>query len=264
MRTKSMFTAVMAMAVMASVASAEVLLLSDDFNTADTTDLNSNLATRQDGSLAPVTWSKSTEVGGAGTISDNQMRVSTMESTDTGYHVSLDHDFTDSAITTGGGFRISFDFTSLEANWSALSLGRTETSRISSAAGQQFVTDAATDYGFLLGTTGNWQVFSGSDQEGSGSSGVSGTNAIDLVVETTGFTVGTAAKATLSMNGDVQHVHEFTWDADGTNYLSIESWRDGVGLVDNFSISAIPEPASGLLLLGATAFLGLLRKKLYG
>ena len=186
------------------------------------------------------------------------MRVSTMETPDTGYGVSLDHNFTDSAITTGGGFRISFDFTTLHNHWSALSLGRTETSRISSGV-SPIVTNAATDYGFLLNTTGGWQVFSGGNQEGSGSSGVSGANAIDLVVETTGFTVGTAAKATLSMNGVEQHVHEFTWDADGTNYLSIESWRDGVGVVDNFSISAIPEPTTALL--GGLGMLCLLRRR---
>jgi hypothetical protein len=36
------------------------------------------------------------------------------------------------------------------------------------------------------------------------------------------------------------------------------------GTIDSFSLTSIPEPASGLMLLGATAALGLLRKKLHG
>ncbi len=232
-------------------------LLSDDFDTTNT-GMNDDLASRQSGSLATVTWSKSANANAS--ISGNSLHWSTGNN-NAGPIVSPDHDFSDAASIAGGGFTISFDVVPNASQFTGLSLGTSSSGDRLNDGGNLF-TYSTTDYGFLIRPTGAGTVFIGGAGHNFSTTAASSYN-VQLEVLTTGFSAGTAATATLTINGvAVDSNRAFTWDSEGQNYIAFSMWRSaGDTSIDNLSISAIPEPSSGMLLIAAVAGLPLIRRR---
>lgn len=238
-------------------------LISDNFNTANTSDLNADLG-RQTGSLAPLNW---TEIG---PVSSNQTQIISNQlsvggsSTSQDYSAELAFDFgTSAALTQDGGFTVSFDLLSL-ASGSYTAFAMTgDPDRLRPAV------DASTEFGLLFRESDN----DISIREGTGSLGsvsvpaASQLGAVVLTVTTdditTGenFTVGmTIAGNTIDLNGASAGTDfNGTWDS-GDLYFSWGS-RNGTSVIDNVQIAAIPEPGVYALALGGITLLWAFRRR---
>ncbi len=88
--------------------------------------------------------------------------------------------------------------------------------------------------------------------------GTTGWNTLSLELDTT------AAQWTVQFyRGDTATGSSVNVASDAIDYLFVGALQTN-SQFDNLSLTAIPEPASGLMLLGATLGLGLLRRKLHG
>lgn len=249
----------------AGVANAEVLI-QDTFNTSNSTNINSDLASRQTGGLAQTTWSTNTL--GTATITGNQLAIGGNSSQNgNAIMVSLDHNFTDQAITSGGGFSVSFDMTRFGTGTIGFGLGltdagRKELGRTGSGSNYGFAWDRpSTDWGFTSGGG----IYVQPSEGGAATATFPALTAnqsynIRVDVTTTGF-IGTTATVDFYINDAlIDGGRTFTWDGDGGNYLVFGAYRPiPTGTVDNFSVSAIPEPAAALL--GSLGMFFLLRRR---
>jgi hypothetical protein len=267
MKKKSM--AVIAVLLAYAGAANATLLIQDTFNTSNT-GLNDDLGDRQTGSLATTTWG--TNGLGTATISGNAFAINGVNGSGATALVSLDHSFTDAAITSGGGFSVSFAMKQHTTGpVVSFGLGLSDENRKQNNENYTYAHDqASTDWGFALYTD---SAITGVYVDGSSVKSFARPTPgtffnVRVDVTTADFNSDTTAIVDFYINDSlIDGDRSVTWDADGTNYLALSAMR-GYNpdlVIDNFSVSAVPEPATGgMLLLGATAFLGLLRRKLHG
>jgi hypothetical protein len=250
----------------AGVANA-TLLIQDTFDTSNNTDINLDLATRQTGSLATTTWGENGL--GSATIAGNALAIGGNNSeSGAAIMVSLDHNFTDAAITSGGGFSVSFDMTHFGGTIGfALGLtdaGRKETTRTGAGGNYSFAWDRpSTDWGF----TSQGGIYVQPAEAGAPIATFTALTAnisynIRVDVMTTGF-IGTTATVDFYINDTlIDGGRGFTWDGDGGNYLTFGAYRPiPTGSIDNFSVSSIPEPAT-LSMIGVIGIAMLLRRRI--
>jgi hypothetical protein len=251
----------------APVHAAAVLLLSDNFNTGNSTDLNIDLATRQAGTLestgavAPAgsTWSKIS--GSTNAILSNQLNVTNGASVS---HVVNNADFeaalTSVDLSAVSGFTLSFkmQYTGTAVAWSSPYLST------------HFITDerANSRFGLVAFGSGNIQAYGdtpaglSSDALATalGSWNVNSQNSYSLVATRTTATTG---NYDLFINGiEVLSNHNYTFGAGGANgevNFEIINVNNGAALYDDFSITTIPEPSAALL--GGLGLLALLRRR---
>lgn len=239
--------------------------------------LNSNLTARQAGSsLAAVAYRL--DVGGGTSytnphISSNAL---VLEAGITGggssrsQIIAPDHDFNDSAIVSSGGFVIELAVNPTGGNtgaqWFAVTLGHTSSSVATATRDSTDALDPAADFGLLFRGNGSLNVLrkGTSWSAGSYASGHAPSDFFDIriEVETDSFASGASATVSAYVNDTQLDVgtspgdeFTFSWDADESNYISLES-RVFPSVLDELTISTIPEPST-LVLLGMAA-LGLL------
>lgn len=160
-----------------TASSSEAALLQDTFNLTlpnpNTFNTNFQLATRQSGTLATVSWEKSGDANGG------QVGNTTLGGTGD-YHL-LANNTTNALLTnfggslSAGGLDISFDLapgsiSSSPGSWSAISIG------LSSANRHAYINGATPHFGILFQKDGGYQAFDGNTFVGSGSSGISGSS----------------------------------------------------------------------------------------
>ncbi|NQT51037.1 PEP-CTERM sorting domain-containing protein [bacterium] len=245
-------------------------LFSDNFNTGsdNTVDSFNPLKEGRQGSsnglggsqLGPINWvSKRTFQN----ITGDQVA---MQNAGTG-QLHLNHNFTDPALTAGGGFIIEYDFspnTDAGSDWMAINLGLTFAEANNDVA--PHITQGYTDFGMLIRGNGGFQVFDSGVAVGSGSMGHLEDNHVLLMVQTGGFAAGDMARldawyngALIDLNGAAAGTQLLiNWDAGGENFIEFEVNDSGFGF-DNLVIRGLPEP--GTMTLLAFGGLGLLARR---
>lgn len=255
---------------------AAVLLLSDNFNTADNTNLNLNLADRQDGTLestgaaAPAgsTWTETT--GTTNAILTNRLNVTNGAVVS---HVVNNADFRPAVTTVDlagvTGFEMSFkmQYTGTVSAWSSPYLS---THNFADERGNS-------RFGIIIFGSGALQIYgtngagTGAAADGTGLSNadlttklgtwnVTSQNTYSMVASRTTATTGTYD---LFINGvEVFSDRAYAIGTGGTNdelNFEIINVGNGAGLYDDFSIATIPEPSAALL--GGLGLLALLRRR---
>jgi len=246
---------------------ANVLLLSDNFDTVNNTDLNQNLATRQNGTLenAGSNWTEIT--GTTNAILSNQLNVTNGVNMS---HVVNNADFETSLtsidLVAVSGFIMDFkmDYTGNAGAWTSpyFSTHNVADERGNSRFGM--VAFGTGDIQFYGGAVGGSQV--GTSVSNATLAGlVSGWN---ITNQNSYSFVATRTTATTGVydafiNGvEVASNIAYAFDTGGTNgevNFEIVNIGNGAGLYDDFSITTVPEP--GAALLGGLGLLALLRRR---
>lgn len=259
------------MLVTVSPASAGLILLQDNFNTAGS--VNDDLATRQAGSSIGVTPYQNNSYL---TLGANDIYFGSALLLNNGSggssQATLLHDFVDPQIVLEQGYTVSFLFdpdissASASANYFAIAIGQR-----GSTAGTGFPeTDSSTDFGIRLGGNGTFIVTRGGSAQGvfDASPVMNRVYQFDLAVATSSFAAGNTADISLLIDNTPVDINgiapgtdlTITWDGDGENYMSLISGGSG-SLLDNLSVELIPEPSSsGMLIVGMIGVLALRRR----
>ena len=245
---------------------AATLLWEDNFNTADTANFDgAPLAGRLSGTLATTVVARSEKIVHG--ISGNQLDFKKasggpgrirFENAGGGVY-DWASGTTGTTITSGGGLRISFDWTpsTSDKNWVAFNIG------IDLSQPTQLVNYSETDSGILFRNDGSaGAVF----DNGTGTGTLSSTSSltprhvvIDYLFDS--FADGTAVTMNASVDGTVVYNGSAgVWDNGGALYMQLEN-NGGGQLVDNFSISTVPEPSTSALLSLSGLALILRRRK---
>jgi hypothetical protein len=225
------------------------LLIEDTFNS---TGINTDLATRQTGSLATKTWA----------YASNYSSTLTMDGSVVNFYqgdggsskmakLSLDHDFTDASIVSGGGFIVSYRVDPAGRSEMAFGLKASGTRNVGGDNTEFEDKTAEVDYRVTLLDT-SWEVYGGGTSRLANGSLGGGYYNVDVVVATTGFSLGTPFAATLFIDSVQLHTYNGTWDVDGSNYIAFgQNDSASRAYYDSFSVSAIPEPATFGIVLSA-------------
>lgn len=248
-------------------------LFADNFNRADGTNLNASTAGKS-GSLGALNWvEQHGGLGGADAlISSNTLTLG--ENNTAGGNSAfatayLNHNFIDGIITTGGEFTVSVDLVGPIASGGGTRLtGFTVGNSLAEVTNWNKNAPAFTSDFFIgydpTGTTEVRILTNGS-----------GTNAHQEVIDlsTTGATLSVRFSGISNFNmgstvnyeafidgGTAIKTGSFTWSGTDENYLNVYSnYTSNSGTLDNFSVTAIPEPSAALL--GGLGLLALLRRR---
>jgi hypothetical protein len=263
-------------AALISLSQANTVLFSDNFDTADTANLDlSPQAGRITGEPLQVRSAKIQHQ-----IAGNQLTMIRASSAITGrirFHDNTDNDpatpglwqdwagsATGADILAGGGVRVEFDWTTPIApgnanQWIAVNAGHVE-----AATEPNFrITDPGTDAAFLFRQNGGTQAFN------NGAGTAAGTFAVGtplpftyhVVVEYafSSFADGTTVSMTAKVDGNTLHTGTYDWAANsGVMFLEVETNSQDRFLVDNLTISTlnpVPEPSVTAFLLPIGALL---------
>ena len=232
-------------------------LFADNFNRPDNTNLNASTS-GQSGILSTLNWVE-VKSGGEPTITGSTLRLGETGAGGGWSTAYADHNFTDAIITSGGEFTVSLEL---------VSLGSTGTTRFTgfTVGNSKAELDAWTSNN---PTNASWSsdFFIGYDPSGAGSTGVyiysNGTdfgsdNNISLSggeILSVRFSGINDFNASSSINyeafvdgGTAIATGSFTWSGNNQNYISLYSnYSSMQGVIDNFEVTAIPEPGSFLL-----------------
>ena len=256
------------LAAACGTASAQSVLLSDSFNTGGvngTVDsFNGSTASRQTGSLAGTGYTSKVAYQN---INNNQVVFSAGGS---GFgRLYINNDFaTDAAITSSGGFTISYnDFVPASAsgsgNWLGIMFGDTSAYVSSDPYPAIEINQPGTPFGMLLKGNGAYQSFSaGTEADGPTPLSLNydtTANQVVLTVLTTSFASGSSATVSATVNGTAINLGanaNITWGAGGQNYIQFEDYQNSGFGMNNLVISTVPEPSTmALAALGGASLL---------
>jgi hypothetical protein len=240
-----------------TAAEAQVLLFSDNFNTADTTNFDG----------APLTGRLGGSVGGTETVLRSwgtQQQIDTNQALlplggDTGLRFELAtgvfgatnrYDWAagsaGASILAAGGFSVSFDWIPVgntTTNWISFQVGTVN------ADSGNLTND---DYGILFRQNGNTERFDNTVNLGAGGAftatagGVPRSIRIDYLFNS--FADGATVNAISSVNGVQVASDSFTWDSNGGAMRMEIGNNDPGNRVDNVTVSTVPEPSAAAIL----------------
>lgn len=229
-------------------------LFADNFDRADNTDLNAAAAGKS-GSLGALNWVE--VVSGADPfISGNTLRIGET-SAGGGWSIAyVDHNFTDGIITSGGEFTVSVDLGNpLNSNGGTRFLGFAVGNALTDVTGWSAnnPTSFASDFFFGYDTTGTNEVkvFLGGTQDYQQGINLDSGGTLSVRFSSiTDFNSGSTVNYEAFINGGSVKTGSFTWSGTNENYINLYSnYTTHQGILDNFEVSAVPEPTS-LALLG--------------
>jgi len=254
-RTFTQFSAAALLAAFIGSAEASTVLFADNFNRTDNTDLNA-ATTGKSGSLGALDW---VEVKSAGEpqILGSQMRLGESGGGGGGWSIAyVDHNFTDAIISTGGEFTVSFDLGPNNSGGGTRFTGFAVGSSLAEVSGwtsNNPTSTFTTDFFFGYDTTGTNQVkvfINGTTQDFVQNIDLDSGGALSVRFSSiTDFNSGSSVSYEAFINGGSVKTGSFTWSGTNENYINVYSnYTQNQGPVDNFEISAVPEPGSMALL----------------
>lgn len=165
-----------------------------------------------------------------------------------------------SLITAGGGFQVSFDWVAPELasnDWVSWNVGFSQGPEPGVRVNQ-----AANDFGILFRGNGGTQYFdNGSATTGGNFTASTVPRQVTLTYLFSSWDDGSTVNVTASVDGTevLGGGYDFTWD-DNAGGVSFElGTNEPSTLIDNFTLTAIPEPSSALL--SGLAFLAALGRR---
>jgi hypothetical protein len=226
---------------------AETLLYKDNFDTADTTNLDAApLTGRLTGSLAATVFPRSAKI--LQEISANQLLMHSSPATGRVRFQNAAgwHDWASgsegASILTAGGMRVQFDLTppvTTNDSWIAFDIGH----NAATAGEPDFrVVDGGTDYGILIRNNGNSVRFDGGASVGNGTAfnPLPAPQHVVIDFAFTSFADGSNVVAKTTVGGTLIATDNFTWDGNaGAIFMELETNQNGA-LIDNFSVSTVP------------------------
>jgi MYXO-CTERM domain-containing protein len=260
---RTLFLAAASLGVMISTAQAD-LLFSDNFNAPDNANFDAApLAGRLNGLVSDETFLRSARV--LQQISGNQLSMVSASSGRVRFQNAPSgagwYDWAAGAgaakIIAGGGLLIEFDLTGtddVQTDWVSFNIGHS-----GETAGEPTVrvNDAQTDYAILFRNNGGTQRFDNGVATTTGNFDPAGTQHVAISFEFDSFDDGTLVNAIARVDGQIVDSYTFDWNNNnGELYFELGTIETG-SLIDNFSVSTLPEPASvavwsllGLALVG--------------
>lgn len=233
------------------VAKSNTLLFSDNFNTADTGNLDTApLDGRLSGSLATTTKVASVHILQG--ISGNRLRMLPTGTTDgrvrfqdaaSGAWLDWAQTATGPAILADGGMRIEFDWVSTNNTsdqWISMNIGHPGQAVQPEAA--QRVNHGETDYGILLRNNGQSQRFDNGANLGNGSNFIAVTTTRHVVIDLSfnSFADSSSVSARTTVNGELVATDSFTWAGNaGSLYMELATNSTGQ-LIDNYTVATKP------------------------
>jgi hypothetical protein len=240
-------------------------LFSDTYTRANNTDIDA-VSDGMSGTLSPIAYVECFEGSGVATsiqIASNQLNIAYGPGMANAY---LNHNFTDAAILTAGGFSISIDIvsiayttTDLANRYGGFGVGMTQAE--AAAAGD--ITDNDADSTTMRGGGDNVAVCdlfvdvaldnnlrfwsNGSLKQTINVGAAAGTLKVDFSVPD--FNAGSLVTAAIYFNKVLQASQSFQWDNTGANYIGLSGRTPDAGVfVDNLSIETLTQIPFTILL----------------
>lgn len=244
--------------VFVGIAQGQITILSDSFDRPNNTDLSA-VDAGMTGSLAPAVWSEKTRKGSPEIVS-NQLQLGELSATD-GWSIAwVDHNFTDSLISSSNEFTVAVDISDLGSmggtRFSGFGVGNAlaDLNSWSMNNPSNFVSDFFIGYD-PTGTT-EVKIFLGGTQAYQQSINLS--SGARLSVRFHGFSdfnAGTIVNYEAFIDeGTAVATGSFAWSGTNENYINLYSnYTNNTGRFDDFEVSTVPEPGIYGLILGSLA-----------
>jgi hypothetical protein len=262
--------AVVAMAIFTFAASANAAtLFADNFDRADNTDLNA-LTNGKSGSLGALDWVE-VKSGAEPSILSSTLRLGETGAGGGWSIAYVDHNFTDALITSGGEFTITVDLvgpinSSGGTRFLGFAVGHSKAEL--NAWSSNNPTGFASDFFFGYDTTSTNEVktfINGGTQDYQQTTNLDGGATLSVTFSgITDFNSGTSVNYEAFINGGTAvKTGSFTWSGTNENYLTLYSnYTTHQGVLDNFEVSAVPEPSTfALTALGLLGLIGCGRRR---
>lgn len=267
MKPKVAFQFLFLLSLLTAGAPAATTLFADNFNRADSTDLNASTDGKS-GTLGALNWTERNN-GGNATIDTNRLQLGDPSASGQFSTAYVNHNFTDATIATVGEFTVSVDVFQIGSSTggtrnTGFSIGNslTDVSTWASNSPTSFPSDFFMGYDstgtkevkIRLGGAGTYAFNTPIDLDAGGTLsarffGFSNFNST-TTVNYEAFINGGTAVATGT----------FAWSGTNENYINLFSnFTSNSGRLDNFSVATIPEPSAALL--GSLGLLALLRRR---
>jgi len=247
--------------VFTAASASATTLFADSFDRPNNTDLNA-ATTGKSGSLGALDWVE-VKSGGEPQIDSNELRIGETGAGGGWSIAYVNHNFTDALITTGGEFTVSVDLGSpLNSGGGTRFLGfgvGNSLAEVSGWSSNNPTTTFTSDFFYGYDTTGTKEVKvfkNGTTQDYQQSINLDGGGSLSVRFSSiTDFNSGSTVNYEAFINSGSVKTGNFAWSGTNENYLFLYSnYTANQGLLDNFEVSAVPEP----LTLTALGLLGLL------
>jgi hypothetical protein len=256
---------------------AQTIIYQDNFNVPDgnlgtgdlPTGVNGSLITPQSGGAQQtiVGGQLSLNLGGGATTSE--MRFNKVGQTGTGAAPDL-FDWSSGTggadILAAGGFTVSFNWTAgdtTSGNWIFFSVGNGGDISYSNLR----ILNSTTENGILFKNNGGSQVFNSGTQNGGFSPGAYTPGSVNHFVTLTytfnSWASGSAVNMTANVDGNNLGSDSFNWNATAGQYFDIGTYGNANNLIDNLTVTTVPEPGTPALVGAGIGLLLVARRGLF-
>ncbi len=217
-------------------------LFADNFDRADNEDLNA-LTTGKSGTLGALDWIEQ-DLSGGGRVASNELQLGETGGGGGGWAIAyVDHNFTDSAITTAGGFSVSVDILDYSSGGGTRFTGITVGNSKAELDAWSANTPASFTSDFFVGMdpTGadELKIFTNGseDFQTNITQNAPDTLRVDFT-SITDFNLGSSVSYEVFVDGGSVKAGTFTWSGANENYLGLYSNYTNLGAeMDNFAIT---------------------------